>query len=75
MTETKTTITISWGGMSIFLITSLVLMILKLCGVCKMAWVWIWAFTWIPAAVIILFFAIVAISLLFPLVKSRIKRE
>lgn len=75
ITETKTTITISWGGLGLFLLTSIILTILKICGVCTMNWVWIWSFTWIPAGIIILFFAIIAISLIYPLVKSRIKRE
>lgn len=68
-TETKTTLIISWGGYSLFVITFFVLMILKLCGVCKMGWLSISVFLWGPIAFLILIAAIVGVICAVPLLK------
>lgn len=68
-TETKTTLTISWGGYSLFIITFFILMILKLCGVCKMGWIAISAFLWGPIALLILLAAFVGVVCAIPLLK------
>lgn len=72
-TETVTTLTISWGGYGLFVITFFVLMILKLCGVCKMGWIAISAFLWGPLALLILFLAVVGVICAIPLVNRLMK--
>lgn len=72
-TETKTTFAISWGGYSLFIITFFVLMILKLCGVCKMGWLAISAFLWGPIAFVILIAAFIGVVVAVPLLKRFFK--
>lgn len=67
--DSKATFIICWGGYSLFIITFFVLMILKLCGVCKMGWVAISAFLWGPLAFVILIAAVIGVICAVPLMK------
>ncbi len=60
--ENKSTYT---SGISTASLLGIVFVVLKLCGVINWSWLWVLAPFWIPFAIVIIIFAVVAIILVF----------
>lgn len=49
----------SIGGLGILDVLAIVLIVLKLCGVINLSWLWVLAPIWIPLAILLIVFIIV----------------